>query len=75
MRRINRRAFLAELERLGGTLQGALDWIDAAEYIGLDAHDTPLSVARLCIDDELAALEFDDPRAVELRAALKAGSQ
>lgn len=49
--KIDREAFLAALRRLGVPTQGATDWLDEAEAIGLDEDDTVQSLAELCRDD------------------------
>lgn len=64
-------AFIAEVRRLGGIERGSSDWLHEAIRIGLDASDDAVSLAWLCVDDELSQLDRDDPRAVELRAALE----
>jgi hypothetical protein len=67
-------AFLAEVKRLGGTIQGAGDWLTEAVNIGLDDNDTAESLAWTCVDDELSNLdpETDGARIKELRASLAA---
>ena len=64
--------FLAEVQRLGGTMAGAADWLAEAVSIGLNADDTAKSLAWTCVDDELSNLDHDDPRAATLRASLEA---
>ena len=64
-------AFISEVRRLGGTDQGASDWLVVAIQTGLEATDTPESLAWLCVDDELSNLEYGDEYAARLRAALK----
>ncbi len=69
--------FLAEVKRLGGTLAGAEDWLDAcvASAVGRDG-DTAESLAWLCVDDELSNLDPEVPeqaaRIAKLRANLAA---
>lgn len=67
---IDTNRFLAEVRRLGGTTQGATDWLEAAKGHGLSPDDTAESLAWLCVDDELSNLDPADDR--ERCAALKA---
>lgn len=69
---IDESKFLAEVRRLGGTLEGASDWLAEARNIGLTADDTAESLAWTCVDDEASNLDHDDPRAATLRSNLEA---
>ena len=70
--RVSEDDFLHEVQRLGGTMAGAADWLAEAHRVGLDADDTAESLAWTCVDDELSNLDHADPRATTLRASLEA---
>lgn len=52
--KITEKAFLAEITKQGGSLQGASDWFAEAIRIGLSPDDTAASLASLCLEDEAA---------------------
>lgn len=63
-----RGAFLAEVKRLGGTLAGASEWLDACAGFARLPDDDGESLAWLCVDSELSNM---DPADVSHRRELR----
>lgn len=70
--KISKTKFLAEVTKLGGTTDGALDWLDEAIRCGLEDADDEASLAWDCVDDEIACLDPDSAVAAERARVLRA---